>query len=102
MCAATENLAFFASVVADSTKLRLPGAVVTQPPNRSRNYVTFQTNEGDVSLAHSHWLTGSLLLAHWLSPIVSLALSHWLTGSLALAHSQCLTGSLAHSQCLTD
>ena len=40
MCAAAENLAFFASVAVDETKLRLPGAAATRPLNRSRNYVS--------------------------------------------------------------
>jgi hypothetical protein len=61
MCAATENLGFFASVVADHTKLRLPSTAATRPLNRSRNYVTFQTNEGDtpksaIGLQHGSWL----------------------------------------------
>ena len=51
MCAAAENLAFFASVAVDSTKkLRLPGSGGPAAPpavlNRSRSYITFQTNEG--------------------------------------------------------
>ena len=48
MCAAAENLSFLSAVEKSSTPTRLPAGVApTRALNRSKSYVTFQTNEGD-------------------------------------------------------
>jgi hypothetical protein len=63
---AAENLSFMAAVKRSSKPgaARLPGITSTKRLNRSKLYVTFQTNEGDtpkaaIGLEHGSWLDRS-------------------------------------------